>query len=133
MNVSAAEPELLFEIEWCNHLARHNHLTQTRRVRFELIDHIARKLVAPRRPVAVFQIVGRELHVNRHHVFACGCERRIAERRNRDIEIRIARKLTILRSVEGALEIVDLRPEVNATGKFYRIVYTTKRWQTIER
>src|SRR5215813_15475146 len=78
MNVSTAQTVLLFEIAWRDHLAGHNQLADLRRVSFELVDHVARKLVATRGPIAVVQLVWRELSVNRHHVFARRRQRGIA-------------------------------------------------------
>src|SRR4051794_13308481 len=90
MNVSTAQTVLLFEIVRRDHLAAHNHLTELRRVGFELVDDVARKLITTPRPVAFSQLVWRKLRVNRHHVFACRRERWIAKRRDADVEIRIA-------------------------------------------
>src|SRR5574338_1144544 len=70
ISVSAAETILLFEIERRNYLACHNLLMETGRISFQLIDHISDKLIAPRGPVAFSQLIRRELHVNRHHVFS---------------------------------------------------------------
>src|SRR4029078_53077 len=90
VNVSAAQTVLLFEIMRRDYLAGHDHLAELRRVGFQLVDDVARKLITTPRPITLLQLVRRELSVNRHHVFARRRQRRIAERRNADIEIRIA-------------------------------------------
>ncbi len=72
MDVSTAETVGLFEIERCDYLAGDNRLTQTRSILFQLIDHIIRKLVSTRGPIALPQFVRCELDMNRHYVFARG-------------------------------------------------------------
>src|SRR6478672_829244 len=74
--------------------------------------------------------------MNRHHMLAFRRERRIVERRNRQVEIRLSRKLAILRRVKRTFEIINLRADVNASTEFgFRIiaVHATKRGQTIKR
>ena len=58
--------------------------------------------------------VGRVLHVDRHHVRARRRERRIVERGEHDVEVRRGRDLTVLRGVEGALQVVDAGADLHA-------------------
>ena len=53
-------------------------------------------------------------------MFAGRRKRRIAERRNLDFEIWIRRKLTILRRVESAFEVINFLTDVNASREFCR-------------
>src|SRR5690242_13078543 len=69
-------------------------------------------------------------------MLALRSERRIAKRRNRHIEIRLSGKLTILRRVERALEIVNLRPDVNTSTEqrlTIAAVHAAKHRQRIQR
>ena len=70
VNVSAAETVSLFEIERRDYLAGNDQIAQARGVVFQLIDHVSSKLVSTCGPIALPQLVRRELNVNRHHVFA---------------------------------------------------------------
>src|ERR1043165_6998006 len=73
--------------------------------------------------------------MNRHHMLAFRRERRIVDRRNRDVEIRLSRKLAVLRRVKRAFEVINLRPDVNPPAEFcFRIaVNAAKGRQTVER
>src|ERR1044071_10237715 len=64
VNVSTAQTVLFFQIVRRDHLAAHNHLADLWRVLFEFVDDIVRKLFAMRGPVALSQLVRRELSVN---------------------------------------------------------------------
>src|SRR5687768_2399679 len=131
MNMPAAEPVSLLEIERRDYLACNNQIAQAGRVSLQLPDHLVRKFFTPRGPITLFQLIRRELHVNRHHMLACRRERRIADRWDVDIEIRLRRKLAILRSVKRSFEIINLRTYMDAAGEFrFRIasIYTIEGW-----
>src|SRR5689334_10947725 len=54
-----------------------------------------------------------------------GRKRRIANRRERNVKIRVRRELAILRRIESPLQIVYLRTDVDATRERFRIVRAT--------
>src|SRR5262245_23026435 len=74
VNVSTAETKLLLEIQWRDHLRRNNQITKARRVSFQLVEHVVRKLLASSGPVALLQLVWRKLNMDGHHMFARRCE-----------------------------------------------------------
>ena len=55
-------------------------------------------------PGSAAQLVRRELHVRGEYVAAVGDERRIEQRRNGQLDIRLGRKASVLRVIERALE-----------------------------
>src|SRR6185369_4635248 len=110
MNVAATEPVLHFEIQRRDNFLSNDQVADAGRVSLEFIDYDARKLIAPRGPIAFFQLVRCKLHVDRHHMLS----RRTSERRKVDIQIWLRGKLAILRRVKSTFEIIDLRPDVNA-------------------
>src|SRR5262249_34296035 len=136
MNVSAAETVALLEVERRDHLTRNDQVADPWRVLFQLSDRVCGKLFSTCGPITLLQFVRRELHVNRHHMFARWRQCRIAERGDVDVEIRLRGELAVLRRIESALEIIDLRTNVNAARKFYCwivAIQTTKSRQICER
>ena len=75
------------------------------------------------------ELVGRELHVDRHHVPSRRRQRRILQRRERDVEIGFGRDLAVLRRVERALEIVDARADVDPAVESGRVADAAKNRQ----
>src|SRR6266851_8738014 len=68
-------------------------------------------------PISFFQFEGRELHIGGEDVLAFGSEGGIEEGGNGDVEIGSGGKFAILGGVEGALEVIDFRADVDAAGK----------------
>jgi hypothetical protein len=66
--------------------------------------------LSARFPVSASKIVRSELHMNRHYMFAFRRKPGISQRWNRDVEIRLRRKLTVLGRIEGAFEVINFRP-----------------------
>ena len=60
-------------------------------------------------------------------MLAFGRERRIGERRNRDFEIGLLGEIAVLGFVEGALEIIDLRTDVNAAAQSAIVIFAFER------
>src|ERR1700741_1601448 len=74
VNVSTVETKLLLEIQRRDHLGRNNQVANARRICFQLVEHVVRKLFATSGPVALLQLVRCKLNVDRHHVFPGRCE-----------------------------------------------------------
>ena len=108
---------MVFEICGRESLHRENFRREIGRVLRERVDHGIAQGVALLRPVAGFQFVRRELHVDGHDVLPGRRQRSIENRRNGNIEIRRAGKFAVLRIVEGALEIIDAGADVDAAGE----------------
>ena len=67
------------------------------------------------RPLA--QRVGRVLHVAGHHVLPGGRQRRVDQRRDRDVQVRPPRDAAVLRVVERALEVVHVGADVDPAAQ----------------
>ena len=105
-----------------------------RRVLLEHVHHALGEHRAAGIPVAaVRKPVRREVHVDGHDVLARWSERRILQRRNRDVEIRLARHVPVLRRVERALQVVEARADLNPAAKVAGIRHTTEGRQGAER
>ena len=113
-NLSASQPVGFFQILRRDDLMRQNQRRQVRSILRERLHHRIAERLALLFPIA-FKLVRRILHVNRHHVLALGRKRRISQRRNRSLQIRLLREVPILRFVERPLQIIDLVPNMNAS------------------
>ena len=51
--------------------------------------------------------------MDRHHMRSIGSERRIRHGRNADIHVGLWREIAVLRRIEGSLEIVRVRPDMD--------------------
>src|SRR5579859_533172 len=89
------------------------------RVAGERFYHGVAELLAAIVPIPFFQFEWRKLHVRGEDVLAFRSERRIEERGNGDIEIRGGRESAVLGGVEGALEVVDVRADVDAARESF--------------
>jgi len=74
---------------------------------------------SPRRSfhVPVLSLYGANWKYRGKHVLPFRRERRIENRRNRDVENGRGGNLAVLRGVEGFLKIIDFVADVNAAGK----------------
>src|ERR1700722_20415912 len=68
-------------------------------------------------PVAGFQLVGGELHVDGHDVLACWGQGVVLNGGNGNVEIGGGGKFAVFGVIEGALEVVDAGADVNASGE----------------
>src|SRR5258706_11936843 len=109
---------------------RQDHLWKIGRILRERLHYGLAERFSLVFPVAL-QLVGRILHVNRHYVLAVGRERGIGQGRNSGFEIGLTREIAVLGFVEGALEIVDFRENVNASfeGDSVSVFHSGESWQ----
>ena len=77
-NLAARQPILFFQIKRRNDLVRQNQFGQIRRILRERLHYGLAESLALLFPVA-FQLIGRVLHVNRHHMLAFWRKRRIRQ------------------------------------------------------
>ena len=119
VNVATAQAISLFEIERGYHLTAKYQILQVRSELAQVVDNCICEFLSARIPVSASKFVRSELHMNRHHVFAFRRKRRISQRWNRDVEIRLRRKLTVLGRVESTFEVIDFRPNVNAAREVW--------------
>src|SRR5690348_1477886 len=79
---------------------------------------------------------GRKLDVSGEDVLAVRSERRIENRRKGDVQIRRGGKLAVFGGIEGALEIIEIGPDVNAAGESFESVFgifeRRKCWQAVQ-
>src|SRR5208282_388842 len=116
-DMAAGEPVGFFEIPGRDDLPVQDGLRQIRRVLRDGVHHGFAECGALALPVAVFQFIGRVLHVDGHHMLPSRRERRMRKRRNRNLKIWIARKGAVLRCVEGPLQVIDLRADLDTAAE----------------
>ena len=58
VNVSTAQTIRLFEIDRRDHLRSYDHFADARRVSFEFVDDVVRKLLAARGPISFLHLYG---------------------------------------------------------------------------
>ncbi len=88
--MAAGEAVGFFEILGRDDLVAEDRPGQIRRVLRDRLHHGFAERGALALPVAVFQFIGRVLHVDGHHMLASRGERRIRKRRQRNFNIRMA-------------------------------------------
>src|SRR5437588_5351669 len=116
-NVAPGETVTGFQVLRRDDLHSFHQTGEIRRVGAKCVDHRQAEVPSPQVPMPFSQLVRSALHVNREHMFAVGRERRIENRGNGGIQVRRFGNLTVLRIVEGALQVVNVRPNVNAAGE----------------
>ena len=115
-NVAASKTVGCFEILGRDDLDAFDHAGKIRGVSGESFDDGRAEIPAAGIPVPFSQFEWRELDVGGKNVLAVGGERGIENRGNSDVEPGRFRKFTVLGSVEGALEVVNFRADVDAAG-----------------
>ena len=133
-DVTAGESIRRFEIARRDHLLMNDETLDARRVPRQGADDVLPQVVGcigPRPPAR--ERVWRELHVDRHHVRTGRSERRVVQRRERDVEIWIGGHLTVLRRVERALEVVDARSDLHASSEIRWVAHARECRQRAER
>ena len=106
---------------------RQDQLRQVRRILRQRLDHRVAERHSLLFPVAAFELEGRVLHVDRHHVLALRREAGIGERRDCDFQIRLLGEIAVLGFVEGAFEIINLRTDVDAAAQSAIVIFAFER------
>ena len=113
-DVAAAQAECRLDVRRSENLPMHDERTEIRGKFNEGLLDALRQPLARGVPITPFQLVGRVLDVDRHHVSALGSERRIGDGRYGHVEDGARREPSVLGRVEGALQVIDLGADVYA-------------------
>src|SRR5580693_1493497 len=113
-DLSAAQSIDIFQILRRDDLVRQDHLGEIRSVPCQRLYNSLSERLSLALPIGL-KLVRRVLHVDRHHVLTFGGERGIGKRGDRNLKVRLMREISVLGFVEGALEIVDLWPDMDAS------------------
>src|SRR5436309_15221915 len=116
-DVPSGESVGVFQILRSDHLPVKDQVRQTGGIFAQLLHYRVAKCVAPAFPITVFQLERRILNIDRHYMMAVRRERRIGKRWNRDLKVRMRREVAVLGFVEGALQIIDFRANLDASAK----------------
>src|SRR5579863_3702307 len=117
VNVPARTSVRRFEILRRHDMGAFDKLRQRWRIRRKRLDRNVREFPATRVPIPLAQLVWRKLEIRREHMFAFRRERGIENGRDRHIQIRRRGNLPVLRSVKRLLQVINFRPNMNASRK----------------
>jgi VWFA-related protein len=115
--VAAGQAPVVLQILRGDHLAALDEPRQVRGGGRQRLEDAIPQLLAPAVPVAVAQGVRRVLDQHRHHVLPRWSEGRVEQARDGRLEVRMLGDLPVLRSVEGALQVVDAGAEENPAAQ----------------
>jgi len=116
-NIALRETELALEVERRENLATGDNFFDVGSVLGDGVDDDVAEGLALIVPRAFGEFVGRVLNEAGHHVLARRRDARIGETRDDDIDVRLARKIAVLRVVVGALHVLGARRNGNRAAK----------------
>src|SRR5688572_18949982 len=107
-DVSARQPVVTLEVQWRDDLRGDNPRPQAGRISFEHAEDVCEEAVARGGPIRP-QPARRVMDVDRCDVSASRRQAVVEERRDRQLQPWLRRELAVLRVVERALEVLEVR------------------------